>query len=199
MNALARFCSRIPRSPLFALAALIQVGLVAAMVFDRARILRDGVDVKLQTRPIDPRDFLRGDYVMLSYDISSLPAGALKDQPAPTRRSLVYVKLSPKENGFFEAVAVSLTPIAVEGRDVLIRGRIVGGDTCGGFVNTFCEKLQVNYGIERYFVPQGEGHALEQARNEGKVAVVAAVTHTGRAAIKRLLVDGTAVYDEPVF
>jgi uncharacterized membrane-anchored protein len=198
MNALVRFWSRIPRVLLFALAGLIQVGLIAAMVFDRTRILRDGSEVMLQTRPVDPRDFLRGDYVVLNYDISSVAAGALKDQPA-SRRGLVYVKLSLKEDGFYEAVAVAQTPIAVTGREVLIRGRVTGGDRCGGLVNTFCEKLQINYGIERYFVPQGEGREIEHARNEGKVAVVAAVTRTGRAAIKRLLLDGKPVYDEPYF
>ena len=48
-------------------------------------------------------------------------------------------------------------------------------------------------------VPQGEGRAIEQARNEGKVAIVAAVAPDGRAAIKRLLLDGKPVYDEPWF
>ena len=199
MNALAQFWSRIPRLLLFALAALIQVALIAAMVFDRTRILREGSEVMLQTRPVDPRDFLRGDYVVLTYDISSVAAGALKDQPAAKRRSQVYVKLAPKDDGFYEAVAVSQTPIAVSGKEVLIHGRITSGDTCGGLVDAFCEKLQINYGIERYFVPQGEGREIEHARNEGKVAVVAAVTRAGRAAIKRLLLDGKPVYDEPFF
>jgi uncharacterized membrane-anchored protein len=63
--------TRIPRVLLFLLAGLIQVGLIAAIVYDRARILREGREVALQTRPVDPRDFLRGDYVVLSYDISS--------------------------------------------------------------------------------------------------------------------------------
>ena len=55
------------------------------------------------------------------------------------------------------------------------------------------------YGLERYFVPQGEGRAIESARNEGKVSIVAAVTKQGRAAIKRLLIDGKPVYEEPLF
>jgi uncharacterized membrane-anchored protein len=199
MNALMRLARRIPHPLLFGLAALVQVGLIAAMVVDRSRILREGQEVMLQTRPVDPRDLLRGDYVVLSYDISSVAAGALKDQPVKTRRSPVYVTLSPKADGFYEVAALSLTPVTVSGKDVLIRGRIVSGDHCGGFVDAFCDKLQINYGIERYFVPQGEGREIEHSRNEGKVAVVAAVTPAGRAAIKRLLIDGKPVYDEPLF
>jgi uncharacterized membrane-anchored protein len=57
----------------------------------------------------------------------------------------------------------------------------------------------MTYGIEKYFVPQGEGLEIEHSRNQGKVAIVAAVTPAGRAAIKRLLVDGKPVYDEPLF
>jgi len=74
MKRLADLLRRIPRVLLFTVAALIQVALIAAMVYDRMRILREGTEVKLATRPVDPRDFLRGDYVVLSYDISSMPA-----------------------------------------------------------------------------------------------------------------------------
>ena len=53
--------------------------LIALMVIDRMGILREGAEVMLQTRPLDPRDFLRGDYVQLGYDMSSMDAGALKE------------------------------------------------------------------------------------------------------------------------
>ena len=66
---------------------LIQVALLAVMVIDRVQILRDGAEVTLQTRPVDPRDLLRGDYVVLRYDISEVPAGPLKDQPARARNA----------------------------------------------------------------------------------------------------------------
>jgi uncharacterized membrane-anchored protein len=199
MRALADAFRRIPRVLLFAAAGLIQVALIGAMVFDRMRILRDGTEVMLTTRPVDPRDFLRGDYVVLSYDISSLPAGDLKDKPAPGRRATVYVKLAPKADGFYEAVALDQKPMAVSGKEVMIEGHVTSGTGCGGFVNTFCERLTIGYGIEQFFVPEGEGREIEKGRNEGKVAVIAAVTPAGRAAIKRLLLDGKPVYDEPMF
>jgi uncharacterized membrane-anchored protein len=81
----------------------------------------------------------------------------------------------------------------------MIRGRVASGATCGGTSRVFCPQLNIKYGIESYFVPQGEGREIEQARNQGKVSVVAAVTPSGRAAIKRLLIDGKPVYDEPLF
>jgi len=199
MKNLAALFDRVPKFVLFGAAGLIQVALIGLMVADRVTILRTGVDVTLQTRPLDPRDFLRGDYVTLGYDISSVPAGVLKDEPSPGRHPPVFVKLAPNRDGFYEAISVHAAPVDVTGPEVLIRGRVFFGANCGPDLSMFCETLQVRYGIERYFVPEGEGRNLEDARNRRKLTIVAAVAPTGRAAIKRLLIDGEPVYDEPWF
>ena len=198
MNLAAAF-SRVPKFVLFGAAGVIQIALIGLMVADRVMILRTGAEVTLQTRPVDPCDFLRGDYVVLGYDISSVPAGALKDEPSAEPNTPVFVKLAPNRDGFYEAISAHAAPVDVAIPDVLIRGHVVSGDSCGRDLRTFCTTLQVRYGIERYFVPEGEGRKLESARNQRKLTIVAAVAPTGRAAIKRLLVDGQPVYDEPWF
>lgn len=195
---MAGFMQRIPKTVLFGVAVVIQVVLLAAMVIDRSQILRNGVEVTLQTRPIDPRDFLRGDYVVLGYDISEVSAGALKDQPAAGWGETVYVKLAPNRDGVHQAVSVHNEPVAVTSPEVLIRGRVVSGENCR-LMRTACTKLGLRYNIEKYFVPEGEGLKLENLRNQQKLTVVAAVLPSGRAAIKRLLVDGESVYEEPWF
>ena len=194
MTRIAGLIARVPRPALFAVAALIQVVLIAAMVIDRAGILRDGKEVTLQTRPVDPRDFLRGDYVILSYDISSVPAGELKGKLPQDRDGRVYVKLAPKADGFYGTVSLHLEPVPVSGNEVLIRGRATNWRWCGN-----CDSLNISYGLEKFFVPEGEGRELEQARNQRRLSIVAAVLPSGRAAIKRLLLDGKPVYDEPLF
>jgi len=194
MNSLAGFLRRVPRPLWFALAGLVQLALIATMVIDRASILREGTEVTLQTRPVDPRDFLRGDYVVLSYDISQVPAGELKGKPREGTVPTVFVKLAPKGDGFYRAVSVHLEPVAVGNGEILIRGRIDNWRWCKD-----CEQLSIHYGLEKFFVPEGEGRELEHARNQQKLSVVAAVTPSGRAAIKRLLLDGKPVYDEPLF
>jgi uncharacterized membrane-anchored protein len=196
-TSLAERLERIPKFVLFGAAALIQVALLAVMVFDRVQILREGTEVRLLTRPIDPRDLLRGDYVVLGYDISQLPAGPLLNQFAGARNPIVFVKLAPNGDGLYEAVSVHADAVAVTSPEVLIRGRVTYGATCGSNGHAFCETLQIRYNLESYFVPQGEGRKLEQTRNERKLIVVAAVMPSGRAAIKRLLVDGEPAYDEP--
>ena len=190
---------RIPNAVLFGAAALIQLALLALMVADRMQILREGIEVTLQIRPVDPRDLLRGDYVTLSYDISQLPAGPLENQRADARNPVVFVKLTPNRDGIYEAISVHTQAVAVHSPEVLIRGRVTSGATCGPNAALFCDKLQIRYDLESYFVPEGEGRKLEQLRDQRKLMVVAAVAPSGRAAIKRLLVDGQPVYDEPWF
>lgn len=197
-TSLAERLARIPKFVLFGAAALVQIALLSVMIIDRVQVLRDGTEVTLQTRPVDPRDFLRGDYVVLGYDITQLPAGPLRDQPSGERHPLMYVKLAPNRDGVYEAVSAHTSPVAVTSPEVLIRGRVTYGATCGS-KPVFCEKLTIRYNLERYFVPEGEGRKLEDLRNERKLQVVAAVLPSGRAAIKRLLIDGKPVYEEPWF
>ena len=191
--------ARIPKPVLFGAAAVIQIALLGDMIADRAQILRDGVEVKLQTRPIDPRDLLRGDYVVLGYDISQVPSWTLLKQHSASRNPVVYVKLAPKPDGLYEAVSVHTTAVPVSSPEVLIRGRVVFGASCVPDGLSFCGELQIRYNLEKYFVPEGEGKKLEDVRNQRKLTVVAAVLPSGRAAIKRLLLDGQPVYEEPWF
>jgi uncharacterized membrane-anchored protein len=196
---LAELWARIPKLALFGTAALVQVALLTVMIIDRTQILREGTEITLQTRPVDPRDLLRGDYVVLGYDISQLPAGSLLNQSAAARNPMVFVKLAPNRDGLYVAVSVHAEPVAVTSPEVLIRGRVAYGATCGSTGRAFCDELRISYNLESYFVPEGEGLKLEQLRNQSKLAVVAAVLPTGRAAIKRLLIDGKPAYEEPWF
>ena len=95
IRAQPRSWQRIPKAVLFGAAILLQCALLVLMVADRVRILREGREVTLQTRPVDPRDLLRGDYVVLGYDISQLPAGALAGPADGRANPVVFVKLAP--------------------------------------------------------------------------------------------------------
>ena len=175
--------------------ASVPLGFLGWLLAGRAAILRDGKEVLLKVAPIAARDLLRGDYVVLRYDISQLPAGALAGKPSAERNTVVFVKLAPNANGLYEAVSVHAEPVPVTAPEILIRGRV--SYSCGSPSPIFCDRLTIRYGLESYFVPEGEGRTLEQARNQQKLRVVAAVLPSGRAAIKRLLLDGEPVYEEP--
>jgi uncharacterized membrane-anchored protein len=195
----------VARVPLLwrALAAmLVLVGALGLVVESRARILRSDTEIRLRTVPVDPRDLFRGDYVVLNYAISTIAAA--KGEPAFRRGDTVYVTLTRDPDGFSRAVAASMSRPAATGSDVVIAGRVVSTNACG--VNEAGEfdcsternRLRVAYGLESYFVPQGSGKAIETT-DKARIEIVAAVSESGEAAIKRLLIDGKLVFAEPPY
>jgi uncharacterized membrane-anchored protein len=195
--------ARVPPIPRYILAALLLCGLILAMVFPRAEILRNGREVRLETVPVDPRDLFRGDYVVLDYRISSvdLPKGATNEF---RRGQKVFVTLRPNENGMARAVAISSERPTVSGADIVILGTVTAASVCPFGENGIrdCKSgnraVHVKYGLESYFVPQGEGKKIETTE-KARLEIVAAVAPSGQAAIKRLLIDGKPVYDEPPY
>ncbi len=180
---------------------LLVLGLLA-LVQQRAGILSRGTEVRLRTVPVDPRDLFRGDYVVFSYPISVVDAG--KDAGPFVSGETVYVSLGRDAGGFARALGVSRTWPATGGDAVVIAGRVTSTSACGrdetGAFDCSGERrrLRIAYGIESYFVPQGEGRAIETT-DKARIEVVVAVSSSGEAAIKRLLIDGKPVYAEPPY
>lgn len=199
----------IARVPLFARIAiifLIQAGVILWMVWDRSQILNDGQVVRLQVRPVDPRDIFRGDYVTLNYDISSLRPSNLGSSEKFEKHEVVFVGLEENSDGAW--VANSIFHILPENMEstIFISGRVKYAGTFSASVSEraqcpdqSCQQLSIRYGIESYFVPEGEGKDIENARNEMDVVILAAIAANGRAAIKGLIMDGKLRYEEPLF
>ncbi|MEO1331263.1 MAG: GDYXXLXY domain-containing protein [Pseudomonadota bacterium] len=183
-----------------ALLALLQTGAIGWMTWDRISILRSGTEITLTPEPVDPRDLFRGDYVILSYPIG-LPPQAL--ETAETRPSAagvrVWARIEQDDDGLWRAVELAdvrpdARPAGAPGDGVWLRARADGYRDGGRLIVT-----RLNYGLERYYVPEGEGRALEDLIGERRLQVLAAVDGSGRAAIKGLRVDGETVYEEPWF
>lgn len=66
--------------------AFVQIGFLGWIIAGRAAILRNGKEVLLKIEPVDPRDLLRGDYIILGYDISRIPAKMIANIP-PDKQS----------------------------------------------------------------------------------------------------------------
>jgi uncharacterized membrane-anchored protein len=56
-----------------------------------------------------------------------------------------------------------------------------------------------HFGIERYYVPEGEGLEIEKARNEGRTTVAVRMSDDGEPQIARLMIDGETLYEEPLY
>lgn len=182
---------------------LLLTGGLLALVESRASILRNGTEVRLKTVPVDPRDLFRGDYVVLAYPISTVDGPAGGDGGFRSGDA-VFVTLTRDGEGFAQARAVSRTRPAAADGEIVIAGRVKSTGACA--LNDAGEadcasgrrRLRIAYGLESYFVPQGEGRAIETTPR-ARIEVVAAVSSGGEAAIKRLLIDGKLVYAEPPY
>ena len=164
---------------LFIVVVALQSAWVLCTVFVQERTLREGTPILLETERVDPRDLLRGDYLILNYKISSVSTNLFsppvnKDLPAGTK---VFVALEPR-GGFYAVTRASTSAIQPAGGEVLVKGR----STWVWWNGT--NAVHVEYGLEKYFVREGTGNP------NGKLTVQAVVPSSGRASIKQVFLDG---------
>ena len=115
------------------------IAIAAGIILSKEQTLRTGRMVVLETVPVDPRDFLRGDYVVLRYKLSSLDLNQIESKKKwyhylPGER--IYVKLEPKGK-FWQAVAIYEKKGTING--LFIKGK------AKYYLN---KKLEFTYGIE---------------------------------------------------
>lgn len=176
------------------LAALLQTGILFGAVEKRAYILRGGQEVVLQTEPVDPRDLMRGDYVTLRYQISSIKRDAIRGVPAAGDRNL-YVAVKPDGDGFAQFSRAAFAPFTdLSDGEVQLRGKAVNT-----IPNASGAIIGVLYGIERYYVPEGEGRRVERAQQAKRITAVVAVDPDGHAVLKSLRDNGRQLYAEPLY
>lgn len=145
-------------------------------VFQEHR-LRAGTVVRLAAHPVDPRDLLRGDYVVLGYDAGHLPVGLfVAGAPPSTAKGLkVWVRLA-ETNGLHVARAASLEPLQGTAREPVLQGTIASVAADGS--------VSAEYGLERYYVREGTGNP------RGVLTVDAVLSASGVGVIRQLYVDG---------
>lgn len=174
--------------------ALMQTIILGYMIESRASILAHGAEVLLKTAPVDPRDLLRGEYVTLNYEISRVPVSTLTGgMPAATRNNVLSVRLQKQDDGYWGIAESSFSVLPAKEGTVVLKSLPLAYLPVAGL-----DDISVDYGIERYYLPEGRGHDVETTPNS-RVAVAVRVSSGGEGQIRSLLVDGKPVYDEPLY
>jgi uncharacterized membrane-anchored protein len=170
------------KAKLLCLVLALQLVWVFATVATQEARLHRAPTVLLETVPVDPRDLLRGDFVILSYKISRIPRELFQppltaNLPPGTR---VHVTLTPAGQ-FHEATAASLTsPTATPGTFVLT-GTV---EQDPWQASSSGQPVRLTYGIERYYVAEGTGNP------RGKLTVEVAIGRSQAATIREVFLDG---------
>jgi uncharacterized membrane-anchored protein len=190
----------------FALLAALDLGIPLSVLADRAAILRNGTEVKLELVTRDPRDLFRGEYSVLAYaigNLSNLPATEEERARCPTVRpecttengQAMFVVLAPADNGTWRAMQASQTEPAPG--TLFIRGKVRnGGFLTGGDAakcpSGRCFSGRIDFGIENWFGPQGVPAQVDRAARNQVTAVVR-IDGRGNAVLADLMINGVAV------
>jgi uncharacterized membrane-anchored protein len=143
--------------------------------------LATGRVILLETVRVDPRDLLRGDYLILNYKISDVPTNlfsppASRDLPNGTK---VFVALAPATNQFYVVVKASTNEFVPAMDEVLLQGRSAWPPW-----NAATNSIHIEYGLERFYVAEGTGNPA------GKLTAQVVVPASGRGRVKEVFVDG---------
>lgn len=153
---------------------VFQLVVLGWMVVMNAHTLLTGDTIVLRVEPLDPRDPLRGDYVILRYSFSNLwPEGSGYRDDSDVGKD-IYISLQPEGDGKHWTGAFASWERPTSGR--FIRGRTKNS-------------WNHEFGIESYFVQEGQGKEYEEARNKRQLSAEIALTKEGAATLKRLIVE----------
>lgn len=163
----------------FGLLIVILLFVLGSFILYLSWPLLTGKTIVLATQPVDPFDPLRGQYIIIRYEISTISA------PTDAKEgNTVYVSLTKDAEGISRYASASLSPP----RDIIfIKGKIK---------NIYGSEASVEYGIEQYFFERNAEFQTQGIQVEAKVA------SDGQARITQLLRDGKPVeikYQEKSF
>ena len=180
-------------------AVALQIIAVASIALSKEWLLSSGYPLVLQTAPVDPRDLFKGDYVQLEYAFSQLPLSLLAEdivQHGLRKGQKVYLQLGETRQGVTQTGKAFSSPPAAER---YLTGYVQAHWPYHNFNRADPPKmtgqrsvnhpLLVHYGIEQYFVEQGQGLEMEQirgSRNNFQVPMLiqAALSDSGVAIIR---------------
>jgi uncharacterized membrane-anchored protein len=175
----------------YAAIAALPLALLLTQPVKNFVILSFGERVLLETLPVDPRDFLRGDYVDLDYVISRIPTNLWPD--GQQTREDDYSSRSDRELEIFISLKVDEDGVGTV-KDAAFERPAGGLYLRGRGSRSGWDSRYVSYGLETYFVSEGAGLELERAVRDHRVLADVRVLR-GRGVINTLVV-GDEIEDE---
>lgn len=153
------------------MAGLVPLLILVAMTVPPISTILFGEEILLETRPYDPRDLFRGDYVVLNYEIDEVD---IEKFPEELREEDAYEKYRNREiyavlekKGEFHDI--EYMTYAKPKNMVYLTGKL-------NYFHPFqnpddqVERIHVDYNLDRYFVPENAGKDLEEMSRQGELA-----------------------------
>ncbi|HSH23915.1 MAG TPA: GDYXXLXY domain-containing protein [Massilibacterium sp.] len=141
---------------LFSLFVLANIFILCSFSFINYWIEKNGKEITVETKPVDPKDLFYGEYVYLSYEIEEVPKKLYEGEKLSSG-NIVCVELTPKDGVYEIKKVTEKCPENVEKENVVLKGK---------HVFTFENKMHIDYGIHRYYVKEGEAKQFERGGNK---------------------------------
>lgn len=173
----------------FTAVAVIQVAVPAWMIVRRELTLRDGVQFKFRTQPVDPADVFRGRYVQLRLEPDRVK---VPDCGRWQYSQSGYALLSSDSNGFAVVTGLLRAPPA-EGNAIKVRV---------GWPNHETGEVHFNWPMDRYYMEESKAPAAEKAYREhssrtNRACHVTVRVCPGNVVLEELFIDGRPIRDHP--
>ncbi|AZO29841.1 putative membrane-anchored protein [Mesorhizobium shonense] len=179
---------------------LVQVGFLSWIIAGRAAILRNGKEVLLKIEPVDPRDLLRGDYIAIGNNISRIPVKLIANIPQGKLSSddtSIVVRLKKGADGYWQPTAAwfGQAPAPAGPDEADIAGHVAEGWGLRDPEATIAPE----YGIDRFYLPEGEGMAIQTDMRVRPFGIKLALSANGTPQIKALMDGDKALFEEPLY
>jgi uncharacterized membrane-anchored protein len=173
----------------FILAIALQILIIFGIVIFKMAVLTSGTEILLKIEPVDPTDWLRGDYVTFQYKISNLDSYLFSNEQIKNGDT-VYVILHQSRK-YWTAQKVQKTKPSTDDQ-IFIKGKVANGGLESQadlfpqqrFSNS---RIYIVYGIEEYYIPEGKGREFSFLDKESFAKV--SVDENGNAVLKQIYVD----------
>jgi uncharacterized membrane-anchored protein len=158
----------------YAAIAVLPLAVLLSRPAINCAVLAFGERALLETMPVDPRDFLRGDYVTLDYEISRIPDGIFQaEEPFSLWKN-------ERDRHFFVILKIDAAGVAT------VAGASAERPREGIYLKgRFSWNSLVDYGLGAYYVPEGTGGYIEDKIRDSRVFADVRILR-GRAVIKNL-------------
>jgi uncharacterized membrane-anchored protein len=181
------------------LLGLSSVFLIAMAASEQIR-RSTGAEIVLRTRPVDPRDLLRGAYVALAYEAERvhLPDLPTQSDPSAWRAGDTLFLAMHKENDAWKPVALSAERPALAAGDVLLRAIYVRREDYADVTapgQNMPVDILLDFGIDHYYADEKTAKQLEADAREQPLDVILSVGGDGKPVIKGLMINGQAHYE----
>ncbi len=163
------------------IAILLQILFLFSIVAEKEMSIRQGVKIVVETVPVDPRSLFMGDYINLNYEFSHIDLNKIEHGDTYLGKGRkVFVRLA-KVGEDWQAVQVDLNYIKnAAPNEVIIKGSINHSSS---------DFIDVVYGIESYFVPEGKGRYIEAEMSAKRVKVELSIDKQGYASVGKIFID----------